>query len=77
MSEPLLIVAAFWSDTDCVAGVSKALQRFKTADEYKGAAVSFTRAVADDPRFRRTMRELQLEEANVRPAGRVPLKEPK
>lgn len=63
----LLVIAAFWADSDVGAEVSAALQRFKTADEYKGAVVTFAPEQADEWSFQQTMRRLQLDEANFRP----------
>lgn len=68
MSEPLLIVAAFWSQTDVVDEVADAVgsQVFPRPDGYRGAVVSFKLTVADSADFRRTMYRLDLAEVNDR-----------
>jgi hypothetical protein len=70
VSEPMLIVVAFWTNGDKSAEVAKALHDFETPNGFtRGAAVSFKRDVADDPEFQLVMRKLNLAEANGRPCG--------
>jgi hypothetical protein len=68
MSEPYLVVCAFWTKAHgadkTIGDAARALKVHGT----RGAAVTFPLSEADRLDFRHTMRRLQLEEVNERPA---------
>lgn len=69
MPGPYLILAAFWSDSDCVEAVADALdpERFDRSDKTRAAVVSFALATTEQPGFGRVMERLDLAELNDRP----------
>jgi hypothetical protein len=67
-AEPMLIVAALWTNGDKSAEVAAALHDFDEPPGFsRGSVVSFRLVQADDPEFRLVMRKLNLAEANQRP----------
>lgn len=71
MSEPYLVVCAFWTKAhgaDRTIGDAAAAIKLRNT---RGAAVTFARSEADRFDFRRTMERLQLAEVNDHPPTEV------
>ena len=64
MSAPLLHIAAFWVDGDRVDEIADYCAELKIEGS-RGAVVTFSESVADDPCFRDTMSQLDLAEVNA------------